>query len=204
MRTVSGLAQLLYQKHYEKLDKDAQGYIQSIINSAERMLDLIRDLLEYSRIGDAATDAREIDCNLIFENVKNSLANSIAETSTELTSVTLPMICINPIHFDRLLQNLISNAIKYRENDRPPKIHLDVDNNGDKWIFSLHDNGIGIKQEYLDQIFVIFKRLHNQEQYNGTGIGLAICKKIIDRIGGKIWVESQYQFGSIFRFTIPM
>ncbi len=203
LRMVSSFTNLIQEEYKDSFDDKAQKYMGFISNASERMQDLVRDLLDYSRAGQSVPKFETIECNQLVNSVVEALNDVIEETKAEVTFDSMPEIYSNPIRVSRLLQNLIGNAIKYKKDNVTPQVHVGVQENGDYWTFSVSDNGIGIKQEYLDQVFVLFKRLHNKDEYAGTGIGLAICKKIVESIGGKIWIESEFGSGSTFYFNIP-
>ena len=165
---------------------------------------LVRDLLSYTKVSkfekpEVAADAAE--------TLKLSLANLssvVQEAGADITSDPLPSVCMHSAHLQQLFQNLIGNAIKYRSRDRRPRVHVSAERHGDDWVFAVSDNGIGIAPDYSETIFGLFKRLHTNDEYSGTGIGLAICRRIVDRYHGRIWVESELGKGSTFRFTLPI
>lgn len=203
MRMVASFTGLLKKKYADQFDDKGQQYMDIIIQSSERMQALIRDLLEYSRIESETSGFQDTNCTEILRVVKENIGETIKETDAIITADGLPVIYVNPVRLTRLLQNLIGNAIKYRDPIRSPEIHVGVSKRNGDWLFSVSDNGIGMKEEYLEQIFVIFKRLHTAETYQGTGIGLAVCKKIVDSFGGRIWADSKSGEGSTFYFTVP-
>jgi len=202
LRVMASYSQLLEKRYKEKLDKDAMDFIDFIVDAAKRMQKLITDLLAYSRAGRMDASVDTVDCNEILGKVIYTLSSLIEETKAVITNDTLPVSICNESYFIQLLQNLIQNAIKFRGNE-PPRIHIGVTRGNNEWIFFVRDNGIGIEERYKDKIFLIFQRLHTRDQYPGTGIGLSICKKIVEVHGGKIWVESELGHGSTFYFTIP-
>ncbi|MGH1350846.1 MAG: PAS domain S-box protein [Methyloligellaceae bacterium] len=202
LRMVSSFTNLIQEEYHEKLDDKAQKYMGFIANASQRMQDLVRDLLDYSRADQSVPKFENIECNHLVKTVLEALAEVIEETKAEVTFDPMPEVYSNPIRISRLLQNIIGNAIKYKREGVSPRIHVGVEDKQECWTFSVSDNGIGIKPEYLDQVFVLFKRLHNKDEYAGTGIGLAICKKIVESIGGKIWIESEFGSGSTFYFNI--
>ena len=165
------------------------------------MQTLIDDLLEYSRVGSNHHDFEPIDCNLVFQEACTNLQAAIYNSKASITHTNLPMLIADKSQIVQLFQNLISNAIKYRREEFPA-IHVSAVLKEDSYLFSIQDNGIGIDSQYSARIFQIFQRLHNRSEYPGTGIGLAICQKIVERHGGKIWVESELGKGSTFYFTI--
>jgi light-regulated signal transduction histidine kinase (bacteriophytochrome) len=166
------------------------------------MENLVQDLLSYTRAGDTRPSTAKTDANCDLKVVLESLAVATTESHAVITSDPLPVVEIDSIHLQQLLQNLIGNAIKYR-GDEPPRVHISAREQNACWCFSVQDNGIGIDPVYKERIFGIFKRLHTNDKYSGTGIGLAICQRIVERYRGRIWVESEPGSGSIFYFTIP-
>ncbi len=203
LRQVAVYSQLIEKKFRHTLDPKALTYLDYCIEGSNRMESLITDLLAYSQVGNAATvDADAVDLNDVIENVTKNLATAIGETGATIHRSSLPKVHGHSVSFTLLFQNLISNALKYRA-ERAPEIELTVENDGACWRFAVRDNGIGIAPEFRKQIFGIFKRLHDRKTYPGTGIGLAICQKIVERAGGRIWVESEVDQGSSFLFTLP-
>ncbi|MEW6087819.1 MAG: PAS domain S-box protein [bacterium] len=202
LRTMSSYSQLLSQRYKTKLDSDADDFINFITDAAGRMQKLIVDLLAYSRIGRVDTLKEDVDCNSVLGKVVTILSSVIEETGTVITNDPLPVSVCSESNFIQLFQNLISNAIKFRGKNAP-HIHISAKKHVNEWLFSVRDNGIGIDEKYRDKIFLIFQRLHGRDKYPGTGIGLSICKKIVETHGGRIWVESQVGKGSTFYFTIP-
>jgi light-regulated signal transduction histidine kinase (bacteriophytochrome) len=164
---------------------------------------LINDLLQYSRLGTHGKPFQPVDCATVFDQVLENLQMAITDTSAQVTHGPLPTVMGDGSQLMQLFQNLIDNALKFRKNG-PPLVHVSARANEDHWLFSLSDNGIGIAPEYSERIFIIFQRLHGREEYPGTGIGLAICKKIVARHGGQIWVESSEGQKTTFCFTIPI
>jgi light-regulated signal transduction histidine kinase (bacteriophytochrome) len=167
------------------------------------MQHLIQDLLSYSRLGTRSKPFTVVDCEEIVKNTLANLRVAIAESDAVITIDRLPQVTGDAIQLTQVFQNLIGNAIKFRRADNPPQIQIGVQQDRGDWLFSIRDNGIGIDSKYIDRIFIIFQRLHSRTDYSGTGIGLAVCKKIVERHGGKIWVESALNCGSTFYFTIP-
>lgn len=202
LRMVASYTQLLARRYKGKLDADADEFIGFAVDGATRMQQLIQDLVSYSRLttrGKALNLTRaEVACNSAIEN----LQESVKESNAQVRVGTLPEVFADARQLTQLFQNLIGNAIKYR-NERRPEIRVAAKPNGNEWIFSVQDNGIGIEPQYFERIFQIFQRLHTRKEYSGTGIGLAVCRKIVERHGGRIWVESQPGKGSTFLFTIP-
>jgi PAS domain S-box-containing protein len=202
LRMITAYSQLLVRSYSGSLDPNAATFVDNIVGGTKRMQELLADLLAYTEIG-AATDQPidTVDLNGILEKVTQNLKVTIQENGAAVAWDSLPIIRAHPAHFVSLFQNLIGNAIKYRSAE-PPRIHVSVQENGGQLRFSVTDNGIGIAPEYHDKIFVPFKRLHDRK-IPGTGIGLAICQRVVERYGGKIWVDSQVGRGSTFFFTLP-
>ncbi|MFB0517363.1 MAG: ATP-binding protein, partial [Candidatus Neomarinimicrobiota bacterium] len=201
LRMVSGYSQLLARRYQGKLDADADEFIAYLVDGANRMKRLINDLLTYSRVQRAGRDFEPTDSEAALDQALANLHAAIEEQGAEVSHDPLPMVMADTSHLVQLFQNLIGNAIKFHGKD-PPNIHVSAKENESKWIFSVRDNGIGIDPQYADRIFRIFQRLHGREEYPGTGIGLAICKKIVEHHGGNIWVESQPGKGSAFYFDL--
>jgi len=201
LRMVASYTQLLGKRYKGKLDKDAEEFIGYAIDGANRMQRLIRDLLEYSRVGSEDKAIETIDCERVFQEVLNNLSTSIQDHHADITHDHLPTVQANPALLTQVFQNLIGNALKFQRDD-PPQIHVGVKALSRGWEFWVRDNGIGIPADQQERIFAIFQRLHSRSEYPGTGIGLAICKRIVEKHGGKIWVESDPGKGSTFFFTI--
>jgi PAS domain S-box-containing protein len=202
LRMVALYSQFLEKQYTGQLDQKSRQYLSFIVNGAQRMELLLRDLLDYSQLG-AVTGERPglVDCAAVMEKVLLNLRVSIEQNGASVTFDHLPTIQAHEIRLVQLLQNLVGNGIKYRRSD-PPQIHVTARRRDTDWLFSVRDNGIGIKPEYTQQVFGIFKRLHGNT-YPGTGIGLAVCQRIVERYGGRIWVESRPGEGSLFCFTLP-
>lgn len=203
LRMVQSFADLLEDDYGGTLDERAEGYIHHMVSSARRMQGMINDLLEYSRLDNQEGGMDKLDANERLAAALENLAAAIQDKDAKVTSDDLPMIKGNRVHFTSLLQNLVGNAIKYTDEGVQPQIHIGVKDNKSNWLFSIKDNGIGIAEEDLSEVFTVFQRAKTKKQYKGTGIGLAICKKIVKSIGGDIWVESAIGKGSTFYFTIP-
>lgn len=203
LSTIAGYAQLLEKRCHNQLDAQGNKFIRNIVNSCERMQALIDDLLEYSRVGRSEKPFDLIDCNLVFEDACANLQLAIRQDQASVTRGDLPRVRGDSFQLLQLFQNLIGNAIKYRSSEAP-MVHVGASRQGDSWVFSVQDNGIGIAEQYHPRIFQLFQRLHSQKQYSGTGIGLAICQRIVDRHGGRLWVESEPNRGSTFYFSIPI
>ncbi len=202
LRMVSSYTQLLSRKYKGKLDADADEFIAFAVDGATRMRRLIQDLLMFSRVGSKGRDPRNTSSEIALQQALVNLRNAIEESGAQVTSDSLPIVLADEVQLTQLFQNLVGNAIKY-QNPGVPKIHISAAINDEKnWIFSVQDNGLGIAPQYFEKIFGMFQRLHKREEFAGTGIGLAICKKIVERHGGSITVESQLGHGSIFRFAL--
>jgi light-regulated signal transduction histidine kinase (bacteriophytochrome) len=202
LRAVTGYTQLLARRYSGQLDAKADEYIAFAVEGAARMQQLIKDLLMYSRVGRRGNELLPVDFLAVFEAAVANLEVAVAESGATLTHGDLPTVSGDFTQLAQLLQNLLSNALKYR-SDQAPVIHVSAAGENGNMRFSVRDNGIGIDQKYSDRIFQLFQRLHTRDEYPGTGIGLAICKKIVERHGGRIWVESAPGQGSTFYFTIP-
>jgi two-component system CheB/CheR fusion protein len=203
LRKVSLFLQMLESKYKSKIDETADNYILSAVNSAKQMRQLIRDLLEYSHLGATKGGGEMVDMNDVASEVINSLETEIKDLNASVVFDELPVLRSSlKTQMVQLLQNLISNSLKYH-SDSPPKIHITAKDDGKYWLFSVSDNGIGIDPEFHEKVFVIFRRLHNKSEYAGTGVGLSICKKIVEHHGGRIWINSRRGEGSTFNFTIP-
>jgi len=203
LRSLSSFSQLLARRYHGRLDADADEFITFIVEGAKRMQTLINDLLAFSRIGTRGSEFASVACEEILQIAKQNLEATIAESGAQITHDPLPVLSADRTQLTQLFQNLISNAIKFRRPEETPRIHVSAEWRNGAWQFSVRDNGIGISRQYFDRIFIIFQRLHGREEYSGTGIGLAICKKIVERHGGRMWVESEPRTGSTFYFTIP-
>jgi PAS domain S-box-containing protein len=202
LRNLIQFTQLLKENYGGKFDEYGNKYIDFIISSANRMKMLVTDLLVYSLLG-KEREKTVVDCNRVVDAVLNDLGDSIKESSAKITVYELPTLNGFETELRLLFQNLISNAIKYQKKGNTPEINISAESNNDEWLFKISDNGIGIDAQYKDKIFVIFQRLHNRSEYEGTGIGLAHCKKIVEFHGGKIWMEPAPVPGSVFIFTMP-
>jgi light-regulated signal transduction histidine kinase (bacteriophytochrome) len=203
LRMVATYTQLLAERYQGKLDENADKYIHYAVEGALRMQALVKDLLAFSRVGRKQETPRETDCNLVVRNVVANLQSLIQETGARITYEVLPVLVADPSELLQLFQNLIGNAIKFRGTE-PPEIRITAKEKKKEWLFSVEDNGIGIAPQHAEDVFVIFKRLHTREEYPGSGIGLAICKKIVEHNQGRIWVKSHPGVGSTFQFTWPL
>ena len=198
---VSSYTQLLGERYKGKLDEKADKFIAYAVDGANHMQRLINDLLAYSRINTRAEHPRPADAHAALGEAIANLAAAIQESHALVTNDNLPTVPADPAQLVQLFQNLIGNAIKFH-GPAAPRVHVSAAQKDGQWLFSVRDNGIGIEPRHFDRIFVIFQRLHDKEAYPGTGIGLAVCKRIVERHGGKIWVESEPAKGSTFHFTL--
>ena len=203
LRTITTFGELLYKKYYDQLGSDANKYLNFITKSTSRMRDLVKALLDYARIG-GQKKLVKTDCLRLIKNIKEDMATYIDQTNTTLIIHPLPTVTAYKTEIRLLFQNLISNAIKFRKEDTAPIIHISSRKTGQYWEFAIEDNGIGIDEKFNHRIFEIFQRLHKQEDYEGTGIGLTHCQKIVSLHGGNIWVKSKLGEGSTFYFTLPI
>ena len=201
LRMITSYLQLLQKRYQGNLDERADKYIHFAVDGAARMQNLITDLLVYSTVTRSSIEFETTDSELILNKVLSTLKVFINENKAKVTYDPLPAVIANPIQLGQVFQNLIFNAIKFHKEEAP-KIHISAERKANEWVFSVRDNGIGIDPQYSERIFEIFKRLHTREYFSGTGIGLAICKKIVERYGGRIWVESELGKGSTFYFTL--
>jgi PAS domain S-box-containing protein len=203
LRMVSSYTQLLARRYQGQLDASANKFIAYAVDGANRMQRLIEDLLAYSRVGARAKGFERIDCTAALDRALANLKAAIDASGAVVTHGPLPAVVHDNLLLVQLFQNLIGNAIKFHV-EAPPRVHVTAEQKAEEWVFAVRDNGIGIDPQYAQRIFTIFQRLHTNEEYSGTGIGLAICKKIVERRGGRIWVESQPGSGSTFYFTVPI
>ena len=203
LRAVGGFVELLQRRYEGKLDDKADTYIGLAVDGVNRMHQLINDLLTYSRVGTHAKSLKLVDCNQVVDEALANLETAIAGSAAQVTRRQLPTVTADRTQLVQLLQNLIGNAIKFH-GDRPPRASVSAKRSGDTWVFSVRDNGIGIDPKYAERVFVIFQRLHDGTEYPGTGIGLAVCKRIVERHGGRIWFESEPGKGATFFFTLPV
>lgn len=203
LNTTAGFIKLLKHKYKDQQDGDSEKYFTYVLQSSERMKTLIRELLEYSRLGNNK-EWEVVDCYSLVQEVVADLTDAIRRQDATVHVGALPVIKGHRIECKLLFQNLLSNAIKFKKPDEPVVVYITAEQNGAAWTFTMKDNGIGIEEMHLERIFNLFKRLHTRDQYEGTGIGLAHCRKIVEQHGGTIWVESQYGSGSEFYFTLPV
>jgi signal transduction histidine kinase len=201
LRTITSYIQLLQKKHKGEFDGEAGEFMDFIVNGSKRMKTLINDLLEYSRVNRIESPLQEVDFNIVLREVLQNLNNSIKDSNVVINVDELPVIRSRKMQMIQLFQNLIGNSIKFR-GEKDPVINISFKKIDGFYLFAVEDNGIGIKKEYSEKIFEIFQRLHSMQQYPGTGIGLAICMKIVQKLGGEIWCESEPGKGSTFYFTL--
>jgi len=190
LRTISSFVELLAKRCKGKLDSDGNDYIKFILNGTARMHNLIEDLLSYSRLGRQGEKIEPVNCGNILKQVINTLQSAIEETNTKITYSSLPVVSGDFLQIYQLFQNLISNAMKFCKNLNP-EVRIESRRDGERWVFSVSDNGMGIDPQFHERIFIIFQRLQSMSDYPGTGIGLAICKRVVERHHGKIWLESE-------------
>jgi len=199
---VASYTQLLERRYRDKLDGDAKEFMEFIVDGAARMKQLIEDLLAFSRVGTRARELREVDSGAALAKALSNLRAAQEASGAAVSHDPMPAVIADASQLTQVFQNLIGNAMKFRGAE-PPRIHVGAETRDQVWVFTVKDNGIGLDPQYSDRIFMMFQRLHNKAEYPGTGIGLAICKKIVDRHGGRIWVDSQPGEGSTFGFTLP-
>jgi light-regulated signal transduction histidine kinase (bacteriophytochrome) len=202
LRVVVSYLQLLERRYKGQLDERADKYIGYAVGASERMKQLINDLLTYSRVGRKERAFADVDLERLLTEVRADLGVAIEESGAVISHGRLPTVRGEPRQLHQLLLNLVGNAIKFRRDD-PPRVHVSAERDEHGWRFDVRDNGIGIDPSFNERIFVIFQRLHGRTEYPGTGIGLALAKKIVERHGGRIWVEPAPDHGSIFSFTLP-
>lgn len=202
LRTVRSFADLLQAHCGNELNEKGREDLRYIVEGVQRMDRLVADLLDFTQVGRQSAAYTSVDCEQLFKQVLSNLHAAINETGAEVTRESMPTIHANATQMVQLFQNLIGNAIKFHGSE-PPKVHISAEPREGVWEFCVCDNGIGIETESQDKIFDVFGRLHNDDEFPGTGIGLAICKAIIEQHGGRIWVESEKGSGSVFRFTVP-
>jgi PAS domain S-box-containing protein len=203
LRMIGSYTQLLERRYGDKLDREAREFMDFIVDGATRMKQLIEDLLAYSRVGTRGKELRPVQARETLDRALVNLRAAVEANGAEVTRDELPRVRADDTQLTQLFQNLIGNAIKFRKEQETPRIHVSAEESGDEWRFTVVDNGIGIEPQYFERIFMVFQRLHTRDEYPGTGIGLAICKKVVDRHGGRIWVESVQGKGSKFIFTLP-
>ena len=202
LRMITSYLQLLQRRYQGNLDEKADKYIYFAVEGASRMQNMVNDLLNFSRVTTCAREPETTNCNFILNQALSNLKLIIKENNATISHGPLPEIIVDPTQLIQVFQNIIMNGIKFH-NEESPKIHIYAEEKTNEWTFSVQDNGIGIEPQHFERIFEYFKRLHKREEYPGTGMGLAICKKIIEKQGGRIWVESEPSKGSTFYFTLP-
>ena len=202
LRMITSYTTLLAKRYKGKLDKDADDFIGFAVDGAKRMQGLIQDLLSYSRVGSKGKEFAPTNCGAVLTKTLKTLELAAAEAAATITHDKLPTVMGDETQIGQLFQNLIGNGLKYRDGNAP-QIHISCEQINSQWQFAVRDNGIGIDPQHAEKVFVIFQRLHTREEYAGTGIGLAVCKKIVERHGGKIWLESELGKGATFYFTLP-
>ena len=201
LRAVVGCMQLLKARYESKIDERADEFIGHAVDGATRMQHLIDDLLSFSRVGTRGTELHAVAFEHVLENALKNLSVAIETSQAQIEHDSLPMVLGDLSQLSLLLQNLIGNALKFRGSE-PPCIYVGAEQQNGEWVISVRDNGIGIDPQYFERIFIIFQRLHTRKEYPGTGMGLALCKKIVERHGGKIWLDSKVGSGTTFRFTL--
>jgi signal transduction histidine kinase len=202
LRMVAAYTKLIAERYRGRLDENGDKFIGYACEGAVRMQTLIQDLLAFSRVGRADAKVVSVDCEAAMAEVLLTLGPAIRESGAVVTYTSLPVVRMEASQMTQVFQNLIANAIKFH-GEQPPKISVQAERAGPEWLFSVSDNGIGIAPENAETVFVVFHRLHTRSEYSGNGIGLAICKKVIERNGGKIWIEPSAGQGSTFKFTLP-
>jgi light-regulated signal transduction histidine kinase (bacteriophytochrome) len=199
---VSGFVSLLQSRYADRLDEDAVEFMRYIVDGVARMQDLIRDLLTYSRVGRAPLEWKPVETDALVRRVLAGMQTSIAEADARIEVGDLPTVQGDPTQLSRLVQNLVANALKFT-GDAPPFVRISAERQEADWCFAVADKGIGVDPQHEERIFQVFQRLHAPNEYPGTGVGLAICRAIVERHGGRIWVESSPGEGSVFKFTLP-
>jgi light-regulated signal transduction histidine kinase (bacteriophytochrome) len=202
LRTLAGFAQLLEQRHADDLDDEGREYLGYITHSATRMQHLINDLLTYASVGQQPLRPGPVDTQELVAGTVRSLGSAIEDVQATVQVGSLPTVRGNASQLAQVFLNLVSNALKFRA-ESPLRVEISAERRGNQWWFSITDNGIGIEPQYGDRVFKMFQRLHTQEEYEGTGMGLTICQRVIERHGGTIWYEQPEPGGSAFRFTLP-
>jgi light-regulated signal transduction histidine kinase (bacteriophytochrome) len=202
IRNVAVYSEIVAKRYHHQLDADGRQFLGFLTEGGRRLATLIDDLLAYTRAGVVEGGTAAVDSSAALQHALSSLAQAIREAEAAVTYDPLPRVHMGASHLQQVFQNLIANALKYRRVDRP-QIHISAVDQGAAWRFSVQDNGIGIDPQYKEKIFGVFKRLHRDQKYGGTGIGLAICQRVVERYGGRIWVESSPGQGATFFFTVP-
>jgi light-regulated signal transduction histidine kinase (bacteriophytochrome) len=202
LRMVGSYTQLLARRYQGRLDKEADEFIGFAVDGVSRMQLLINDLLTYSRVGRRGKEPQPTDSGVVLGRALQNLKLTIEDNKGSVTYDPLPVVMADDRQLEQLFQNLVGNAVKYH-GDEPPRVHISAERSEGWWTFAVKDNGIGIESQYYERIFQVFQRLHTRTEYSGTGIGLAVCTRIVERHGGRIWVESEPGKGSTFKFTLP-
>jgi light-regulated signal transduction histidine kinase (bacteriophytochrome) len=202
VRNVAVFSELVAKRYDALLDDDGRQFLGFLSESGRRLATLISDLLAYTKAGVVEGEVEAVDSSVVLKHTLSSLAEAIRESGARVTYDWLPEVNMGKSHLQQIFQNLIGNALKYR-NAEQARIHISATDRGAAWRFSVQDNGIGIDPQYKEKIFGVFKRLHRDQKYSGTGIGLAICQRVVERYGGRIWVESESGKGATFFFTVP-
>jgi PAS domain S-box-containing protein len=203
LRMVASYTQLLQRRYQGKLDEQADKYIHFAVDGAQRMQALINDLLALSRVGTQGKPFVPTDVTQVVARALRWLERALAESSGMVAVGPMPTVLADPGQLEQVVQNLIANALKFRRPGKQPRVEVSAERGEGAWVFAVRDNGIGFEQQFAEQIFLVFQRLHTRAEYAGTGVGLAICKKIVERHGGRIWAESAPGAGATFRFTVP-
>ena len=203
LRKVTNFCQLLERQYADQLDDKGHQYIAFMVDGAKRMQALINDLLDFSQVGRSHEHFVQVDLERALTRAMTNLEEPIARAHAVIEHDPLPTVRGEPTLLTALLQNLVGNAVKYRSQDRPCEIRISVEPQGDDWLLSVDDNGIGVEQQYAERIFTIFQRLHLRDQYSGTGIGLALCRRIVDFHKGHIWLAEKPEPGARFQLTLP-
>ncbi|TDC05193.1 sensor histidine kinase [Nonomuraea longispora] len=204
LRKVASFSQMLEQRYGPQLDDRARQYIHYAVDGAKRMQLLINDLLDFSRVGRVTSEKTAVESGVALDAALDNLSAMVEETGATVTRDELPQVTGNRMQLTQLFQNMIENAVKFR-SEEPPRVHVGAERSGEMWEFSCSDNGIGVEPKYADRIFLIFQRLHPRDVYPGTGIGLALCRKIVEYHGGRLWLDGDAQSGgTTFRWTLPV
>ena len=203
LRTIMGYVEILQEEYGAELDEAATRYITVVLDSVGRMQAMLEGILGYARVGTSKAPLEPVPGDKIFHDVCQDLERAITSAGAVVTAGTLPVVRGDDAQLHQLLQNLIANAIKFR-TDEPPQVQVNAEVSGGESTWTVRDNGIGLDPQHAERIFQVFQRLHGRAEYEGTGIGLAICKRIVERHGGRIWVTSEPGLGTIFHFTLPV
>jgi light-regulated signal transduction histidine kinase (bacteriophytochrome) len=199
---VSSYLQLIEKRYADELDADGEEFLEYAVDGADRMRDMIDGLLQYSRVETQGTPLEPVDLNEVLDVVYDDLQVRIEESDADVETGSLPRVMGDPSQLRQVFQNLLSNAIEY-SGDEPPRIDVSAERDGADWVVSVRDQGVGIDPDDADRIFEVFQRLHTHDEHPGTGIGLALCQRIVERHGGDIWVDAEPGEGATFSFTLP-